>query len=243
MPIEIYVQARMSSTRLPGKVLMPVLGKPLLKYQMERLSRVKLANQVAILTSVSSKDDEIVNFCNLHGFLCYRGSEEDVLARYYKVAQERCPEAIVRITADCPLIDPEIVDQVIQVYRNLSPQIDYVSNSIQRTFPRGLDAEIFSFKALEQTYFDTKDPNEREHVTLHMYRHPEKFRLENVPSPIDLSQYRWTVDTPEDFQLIELLLKELYPKNRNFHLKDVLEVLQQHPDWNQINRHIEQKPY
>lgn len=241
MRVEIYVQARIGSTRLPGKVLKPVLGKPLLFYLTERLARVKQADSFVILTSTKNEDDCIVAFCEKQGIPYFRGPEEDVLARYHQAAIARRPDAIVRITADCPLIDPASVDEVIAVYKNEFPQWDYVSNSLQRTFPRGLDTEIFSFEALDKAAHHATNQNEREHVTVYLYRHPELFHIKNVASPINLSQHRWTVDTVEDFQLIQLLLEELYPNNPHFHLQDVLKVLQRHPEWQKINAHIEQK--
>lgn len=239
--VAIFVQARMRSTRLPGKVLKPILNRPLLDYLIERLSQVQRASELVILTSIKKEDDVIASFCQERHVLCYRGSEEDVLSRYYQAALERKPEAIVRITADCPLIDPEIVDQVIQNYVEAFPLYDYVSNSLKRTFPRGLDAEIFSFQALDQAFHEAKNQAEREHVTLYFYQHPELFRLKNIASPVNLSSHRWTVDTPEDFHLIQLIIENLYPSCPNFRLKDILELLDKHPEWSKINAHIEQK--
>jgi spore coat polysaccharide biosynthesis protein SpsF len=239
MQVEIYVQARMGSTRLPGKVLKPILGKPMLAFLIERLKQVKEADALAILTTNDPADDVIVDFCKQIGVLCYRGSQEDVLARYYAVALQRHPDAIVRITADCPLIDPDVVDLVIRTYRNLN--YDYISNSFVTTYPRGLDTEIFSFKALERAFFEAHDPAEREHVTPYLYRHPEKFSLKNMASPQHFGHHRWTVDTPEDFLLIRYIFEHLYPTQPNFRLKDVLALLQAHPEWVKINSHIQQK--
>ena len=220
---------------------MPVLGKPLLFYLTERLARVKGADSFVILTSTKQEDDVIVAFCEKNGIPYFRGSEEDVLDRYYHAALDRHPDAIVRITADCPLIDLKSVDDVISTYKNEYPKWDYVSNSLQRTFPRGLDTELFSFKALEIAANNALDPSEREHVTMYMYKHPEQFRLKNVASPINLSQHRWTVDTIEDFELIKRLIQELYPNKPHFELQDVLNTLKSHPEWQNINAHVEQK--
>jgi spore coat polysaccharide biosynthesis protein SpsF len=241
MKVEIYVQARMRSTRLPGKVMKTILGKPLLGYLIERLKQVKEADAFAILTTTHPDDDVIESYCQQEGILCYRGPEKDVLTRYYQVAQERKPDAIVRITSDCPLIDPDIVDQVIQIYRKDYPHEDYVSNSLERTYPRGLDTEIFSFQALEEAFKKAIKEEEREHVTLYIYQHPEQFRLKNVSNSTFLSEYRWTVDTSEDFTLIRLILENLYPIHPSFRLKDVLCLLQKNPEWNKINAHIQQK--
>lgn len=241
MTVEIYVQARMGSTRLPGKVMMQVLGQPLLKFQIERLQQVKQADAIVILTTTSPKDDVIVDFCKENRILCYRGPEDDVLGRYYQSAQKRKPDTIVRITADCPLIDPEVVDEVITAFKDSSPPYDYVSNSLISTYPRGLDTEVFSFSALEKAFHNGHEPYEREHVTPYLYGHPELFRLKNVASPVNLAHHRWTVDTPEDFHLIRLILENLYPKNPQFRLKDVLGLMEKHPDWVAINAHIQQK--
>lgn len=239
--VEIYVQARMGSTRLPGKVLKPIMGKPLLGYLIERLQQVKEADAFAILTSTNKQDDAIVSLCKDLNVLCYRGPEEDVLERYYRVAKERRPDAIVRITADCPLIDPLIIDQVIKVYRKEWPQWDYVCNVQEHTFPRGMDVEVFSFDALETAALNAADPAEHEHVTPYIYRHREKFQIRNVSSSVNLSKYRLTVDTPEDFHLVQLIFEHLYPSTHVFLLQDIVNLLLKHPDWMQINAHIQQK--
>ncbi len=241
MKVEIYVQARMGSTRLPGKVLMPVLGKPLLSYLVERLRRVTEADAIAILTSTQKEDDLIVNVCKELNVLCYRGPEDDVLERYYQVAKKRRPDTVVRITADCPLIDPEIVDEVISTFRKEWPQWDYISNAFEPTFPRGMDTEVFSFAALEMAALNAKSPHEHEHVTPYIYGHRDLFRMRNVPCKTNLSNYRLTVDTPEDFKLIKLIFEHLYPVLPNFHLRDIIDLLKVHPDWEKINAHIKQK--
>lgn len=241
MHIEAFIQARMSSTRLPGKVLKKVLGRPLLDFLVERLLQAREIQNIVILTSDQAVDEEIVLFCREKHLLCLRGSEEDVLERFYQAALERQPEGIVRITADCPLIDPEVVDQVVRVFRQNASHLDYVSNSLQRTFPRGLDVEVFSFKALEQAFQQADRPEEREHVTLYLYRHPQIFHLKNVAHVPSLAHHRWTVDTSEDFALICLILEHLYPHQPQFRLKDILHLLSQYPNWNQLNAHIEQK--
>ncbi len=241
MRVEIFVQARMGSTRLPGKILQPVLGRPLLKYMVDRLREVQNADGIAILTTTESSDDIVEKFCQEEKIFCFRGSENDVLERYYQAALQRGPDAIVRVTADCPLIDPEIIDLVIDAFKKEFPAFDYISNSLERTYPRGLDVEIFSIKALKQAYQQAKKPEEREHVTVYLYRHPELFKLKNIAHHPSLSQYRWTVDTPEDFNLIRLILEHLYPNTPAFRLQDVLNLLKSYPEWNLINAHIEQK--
>lgn len=241
MKVEIYIQARMGSTRLPGKILKTVLGKPLLEYLIERVKKVKNASTFAILTTTNPQDDSIADYCERHHVLYYRGSEEDVLTRYYEVGLKRKPDAIVRITADCPLVDPDVVDQAIQLFKDSQPDCDYLSNSLQRTYPRGLDVEVFSFKSLEQAHHQAQQPFEREHVTPYFYQHPNLFKLKNMTSGQCLEDYRWTVDTVEDLTLVTLILENLYPHKSDFKLKDILLLLKQHPEWNQINSHVKQK--
>lgn len=242
MRVELFVQARMGSTRLPGKVLLPVLEKPLLFYLVERLQRVTGIDACVIVTSYHPRDDVIEAYCKEHKIACFRGPEEDVLTRYYEAAKKRNPDAIVRVTADCPLIDPEGIDAVITAYKKSDPAIDYASNCLERTYPRGMDVEIFSLKALEKAFKEAVEAQEREHVTLYFYRHPELFRLQNIRNSSDESRFRLTVDTEEDYRLIRLLIEHLYPKNPQFTLRDILACLDSHPEWLAINAHIRQKP-
>lgn len=238
---EVFIQARMGSKRLPGKVLKSVKGQPLLHYLLERVARVTQADAIRVLTTTEAIDDAIEAFCKSHGISIFRGAEHDVLSRYYHAAKEHHVDAIVRVTADCPLIDPAVIDHVIEVYCEEYPHWDYISNTLQRTFPRGMDVEICSFAALERAYLEAKEPAEREHVTLHFYRNPEKFHIKNLASSSNLSRHRWTVDTDEDFQLIELILQNLYPIKPQFTLEDILGLLTQHPEWSAINENVEQK--
>ena len=223
----------MGSTRLPGKVLKDIAGRPMLSYQMERLRRVKRAERIVVATTDQPADDAVERFCQKEKIACVRGSEHDVLARYH-LAIERFPaDVVVRITADCPLIDPAIVDEAIAAY-----EPDYVSNMLETTYPYGMAVEVFSAQALREAYREAKDPAEREHVTPFIYRHPERYRLRSLTMAPNLSHHRWTVDTPEDFELVSRLLKTLKP---HFTLQDVLAVLDEHPDWCAINAHVEQK--
>ena len=241
MRVEIFIQARMGSTRLPGKVMMPVLDKPLLEYQLERLARVRGVDGIVVLTTNHPHEEPIVRLaekCKVH---CIRGPEEHVLERFHLAAKQRKVDAIVRSTADCPLIDPTLIDTVITTFKEAAPDIDYVSNTIERTYPRGMCTEIFSMRALEYTYEHARTKEDHEHVTLFMYQHPRLFRLKNVRGNENLSNLRLTVDTQEDFMLIEHILKELYPQKPDFSLDDIVRVLKAHPEWLTINAHIEQK--
>ncbi|MDF2550564.1 MAG: acylneuraminate cytidylyltransferase [Chlamydiales bacterium] len=235
----LIVQARMSSTRLPGKVLKKVLGRPLLDFLIERLKRVRLKSGIVIATTLGPQDDPIVQLAEQRGVLTFRGSEEDVLERYYLAAQAHGAAHVVRITSDCPLIDPELIDTLIGQYHEAG--VDYLSNVQERTFPRGMDCEVFSFAALEQAYLQATLPEEREHVTPYIHRHPELFSIKSYARAEDASSYRWTVDTPEDFQLIEKILEEIFLQKPLFTLDDLLVLLKKHPEWNAINQNIAQK--
>lgn len=241
MKISLIVQARMNSSRLPGKVLRGVLGKPLLEFELERLGRSQRVDEIVVATSLSPADDPIAEFCRSKGVIFFRGSEEDVLARFYQVAQVRKSEALVRVCADCPLIDPEVVDKTINYFLKEQGRLDYVSNVMPRTYPRGMDCEVFTAKALTEAHANARETSEREHVTPYFYKHPEIFRLGSVTQEVDESRYRWTVDTEKDFLLIEKILAELYPQNPCFTKQDVIQQLCKHPQWQEINRSIQQK--
>jgi spore coat polysaccharide biosynthesis protein SpsF len=239
MKIVAIIQARMGSTRLPGKVMKKVLGKSLIKYQIERVQRSEYIDEIVIATTTKEKDLPIIQFCNQHSIPYYRGSEENVLSRYYEAAKLFNADIIVRLTSDCPIIDPQVMDQVIQYY--LENNYDYVSNTLVRTYPRGMDTEVFSFDVLEKVYLEAKESNHKEHVTSYIYQHPEIFHLGCVTNDVDYSHHRWTVDTEEDFQLIKNIIEHLYPLNSQFQLKDVLLLLEEHPDWYEINAKVKQK--
>ncbi|NLM36623.1 MAG: NTP transferase domain-containing protein [Firmicutes bacterium] len=242
MKTAIIVQARMGSTRLPGKIMKKVLGKTLLEYQLERLRRVKQADQVIIATTNHGEEQPIVDLCQRLGVPYFCGSEEDVLARYYGAATQYGADVVVRITSDCPLIDPAVVDKVIGFYLSHQEEYDYVSNTFaKRTYPRGMDTEVFSYRALKEAFEEATDQAEREHVTIFIKRHPERYKIKTLTYEQDYSHHRWTVDTPEDFALIEKILTALYPVNPQFTLEDCLALLAEHPEWAKINAHIKQK--
>ena len=236
----IIVQARMTSTRLPGKVLLPLAGEPMLTRLIERLRRVRRADGIVVATTINTSDDPIAALCAQQGVPCHRGSEHDVLARYADAARLNGADTVVRITSDCPLIDPALIDQVIAVYEEGGS--DYVSNMLPPTWPYGMAVEVFSAAALAQAHAEATQAAEREHVTPFLYWYPERYRLRNVASPVDLSQHRWTVDTPEDYTLVSRLFDHLMPTQPHFTQADVLALLEQHPDWIAINQHIQQKP-
>jgi spore coat polysaccharide biosynthesis protein SpsF len=238
--VVIIVQARMGSTRLPGKVLKPIAGRPMLSYQIERLRRVKLARRVVVATSDGKADDDIAKFCAAHDIDCTRGSEHDVLARFCDAAQQFNASTIVRVTADCPLIDPDLIDRAISTFLG-SNQPDYLSNMLEPSWPYGMAVEVMTAAALHQANREAQDAAEREHVTPFIYWRPERYRLESLTMTPNLSRHRWTVDTPEDFELITRILKTLYVRKAEFSMDDVLCLLEQHPDWTRINELVQQK--
>lgn len=236
----IIVQSRMTSTRLPGKVLLPLAGEPMLMRLMERLRRVQRADGIVIATTTNVTDDPIAALCAQQGVPCHRGSELDVLSRYADAARLHAADVVVRITSDCPLIDPALIDQLIAVYEE--GDSDYVSNMLPPTWPYGMAVEVFSATALAQAHAEATQDAEREHVTPFIYWHPQRYRLRNVASPVALSHHRWTVDTPEDYELVRRLFDHLLPTNPHFTQADVLALLDAHPDWIAINQHVQQKP-
>lgn len=240
MKTAIIVQARMGSSRLPGKVLKPILGRPMLSFQLERLQKVKQA-QLLVATTMKPADHAISKFCAENSIECYRGPERDVLARYYLAAKFVAADTIVRVTADCPLIEPELIDQALTIYQSLPAPMSYVSNMLEPTYPYGMAVEIFSFTSLQMAHENAALGAEREHVTPYLYWHPELFHLHSLTQKQNLSQHRWTVDTPEDFELVERLLSHLYPINPSFRSKDILKLLKKHPDWSEINSKVQQK--
>ena len=239
MRIVAIIQARMGSTRLPGKILKKVNGRPLLSYQLERLQQSNFISDLVIATTTDEKDDLIVEFCKKNNILWFRGSEEDVLARYYETAKTFNADAIVRITSDCPIIDVQVVNKTIQYF--VDNNFDYVSNTVKRTYPRGLDTEVFTFAALEKAYKEAVMEREREHVTAYFYTNADVFKIGSVQNEVDYSKYRWTVDTEEDFQLIKNIIEKLYNENPKFTLHDTVKLMEANPDWFYINAHIEQK--
>jgi spore coat polysaccharide biosynthesis protein SpsF len=232
------IQARMGSSRLPGKVLQDVGGCPMLGRVVGRLQRSRHINELLVATTERPADDPIVQFCNSHSVGVFRGQEQDVLDRYYRAAQFSKANVIVRITSDCPLIDPEITDKTIQEFLNVGP--DYASNALVRTYPRGLDTEVVDSEALLRCWQQAALPYQRSHVTPYIYEHPESFRLHAVTGEHDDSSYRWTVDTPEDLEFVCAVYRHFGGKD-DFSWVDVLDLLQRHPALLELNRHVLQK--
>ncbi|MBI4272957.1 glycosyltransferase family protein [Candidatus Uhrbacteria bacterium] len=228
------IQARMTSTRLPGKVLKEVLGRPLLSYLFERLRRVKEIEQIVLATTTNEEDDSIVALCEKERVFVYRGSEHDVLDRYYQAAQMYDADPIMRVTADCPLIDVQVFQLAIQIFQ--SGQFDYIYTG--SSFSEGLDCEIFSFEALSRAIQDAKLKSEREHITLYVRNHPELFRIKILENASDDSRYRITVDEPEDFEVVRTIVEGLYPNNHNFNIEHIKKFLNNRPEIFSINSSI-----
>jgi spore coat polysaccharide biosynthesis protein SpsF len=238
--IAAIVQARSGSTRLPGKIFKTLAGKPMLWHVVNRLSHSKLLDKIIIATTTMPEDDQVEQFCVENSISFYRGSVNDVLSRYYEAAKIYNARIVIRITSDCPVIDPYLIDIMMTHFSN-EDHIDYMSNSIHRTFPRGLDTEIFTFSALEKTYNEAKLEYEHEHVTPYIYNNPKKFSIKNYANEIDLSSHRWTVDTAEDFRLIEEIYNSLYQQGKIFLFKDILQLIEERPELTKINQDIKQK--
>ena len=231
------IQARMGSSRLPGKVLLDLAGRPVLWQVVSRVRKARLVDKVLVATTDQPSDEPIRRFCADQGTDCFGGSEQDVLDRFVQAARfagATDSDAIVRITADCPLIDPDVIDQVVMLY--LESDADYVSNINPPTFPDGLDVEVFRFSALLTAWREAKLVSEREHVTPYLRNHPEKFSARNLTHDTDLSTLRWTLDEPADYALLQRLVAELDRNQPEFHLEDVLQVLAVHPQWQELNQ-------
>lgn len=235
-------QARMTSTRLPGKVMQEVLGAPLLYYHLSRLKRSRLIDRLVVATTVNASDDVIADYCDRMGIAVFRGDEHDVLSRYEGAVEAfgEGADIVVRVTSDCPLIDPEIVDATIEAYLAGQPEVDYVAVDNSR-FPRGLDAEVFRREALSEAARQASDPAEREHVTPYIYRRPTRFSCATYTIPENLGSHRWCVDEPADFELIRRMLEALVPLKPDFGWRDGLRLLAENPDWSLLNAAVAQK--
>lgn len=237
----VIIQARIGSTRLPGKVMKDLLGKTVLAHDIERVKQAKMVDNIIIATTVAEADDGIVAEALKCGVKVFRGSEADVLSRYYLAATENGADIVVRITSDCPLIDPKVMDNMVVSFKEGNYDIitNAGSDSSQRTYPRGLDTEVFSYEALQKAHNNAKETYQREHVTPYIYENAQQiFYYKN---DVDYSQHRWTLDTEEDWQLIQKLYEHLYHGKHDFYLSDILTVMEQNPELFKINYTIEQK--
>ena len=236
--IVTVIQARTGSTRLPGKVLMPLAGEPLLVRMVQRVKRAKLAGTVVVASTTEKEDDPIEAICNEKGWNIYRGHATDLLDRHYQAAKIFNADAVVKIPSDCPLIDPMVIDKVLSVYIENFPCVDFVSNLHPPTYPDGNDVEVMKFSVLETAWKEASLPMEREHTTPFIWERPERFKLMNVSWDTGLNysmSHRWTIDYPEDYKFISKVYDELYPANPNFGLNDILNVLNAKSEIFEIN--------
>lgn len=237
MKVVAIVQARMGSTRLPGKVLADICGQPMLSRVLQRTRAAQTLDEIVVATSVETPDDVIAAFCREEGYACFRGSEMDVLDRYYHAAREYHADAVVRITSDCPLIDPGVADKTVYAFLEHGP--DYASNSLDRTFPRGLDTEVIARAALERAWREARETYQRVHVTPYIYQNPGEFKILPVRGAKDCSGYRWTVDTMQDLEFVRAVYSRM--EGGMFPLSEVLELLEREPELAEINRSVKQK--
>ena len=235
MKIVAIIQARMGSTRLPGKIFMDIMGKPLFWHFMERIKRAKNVDRMIIATTNKKEDACICEFAIKNNISFYRGKEKNVLDRFYQTAIKYRVKNILRVTSDCPLISPEIIDKIVSEY--LKGGYNYVTNTLLYTYPDGCDVEVFSFKALEKAWKESKDPIDKEHVTPYI-RNSGKFKIKNVESksPIDPEKYKWSIDTEEDLTFVREIYKHLYKKEEIFSYKNIMDFLKKHPKIKNINK-------
>lgn len=237
MKVYAFLQARMSSTRLPGKVLKAICGKPMILHQIDRLKTCNKIDHVVVLTSSDASDDALYEICKKNEIECFRGSLNNVLERFKFASDKYDANCIVRLTADCPLMDWDVVDDVVS--NHLLGDFDYTSNTIKPTYPDGLDVEVFSRNCLVKMYGLANKPEEKEHVTLYCYTHEKDFRLHNVINKQgDKSNFRWTVDTNEDFEFVTKIYDSLYPKNKLFNSKDIYKFIEDNSEILELNNNI-----
>ncbi len=241
MKIGAVIQARVGSTRLPGKVLKVIEGKTVLSHDIERIRQSQYIDEIVIATTVLEKDDAIEKEALACGVKVFRGDEADVLSRYYYAAKENNLDVVIRITSDCPLIDPKVLDEIIKFYidNNYTLVTNASSDLTLRTYPRGLDTEMFSFESLEKAHNCAKEEYQREHVTPFIYENEDSIFY--YTNKIDYSKYRLTLDTEEDLELITEIYKELYRGKHDFYLNEIVALFERRPELFEINAHIEQK--
>ncbi|MBC8501721.1 MAG: glycosyltransferase family protein [Nitrosopumilus sp.] len=237
------IQARMSSTRLPGKVLLPVLEKPIIAHIYERMKFSKKIDLICVSTSENSTDDKIEEFCKQNGIEVFRGSEENLVSRHLGAAKKYNADTIVRITADCPFVDPEIIDELLELFEK-NPNADYITNTIKRTYPIGLDVEVIPTRVLEQFLPKSENSTFYEYfIGLHMIENQNEFKCVGLELP-EKKTLRWTIDYEEDYKFVKKIYSLLYKKNKIFLMKDIMIVLKKHPEIEKINSmHVKEFSY
>lgn len=238
MTTHAIIQARCGSTRFPNKVFADVNGKPLIWHVVNRLTHAKTIDKIVIATTTNEKDDQIEKWCNENNVACFRGSENDVLNRYYSASVAFPSDIVVRITADDPFKEPAVIDAVVN--KLINEGYDHVTNNFPPSWPEGLDCEAFTFAALEESEKTTNDAFEREHVTQYIYHNPDKFKIGNVASPKNLSYLRWTIDKEVDYEMVKAVYAHRDPANTGILLLDeILDILEKYPEIKEINSSVE----
>lgn len=238
MTVVAIIQARMGSTRLPGKVLNDLVGDTALARVVNRTRRAELLDDVVVATSTNPSDELILAECERLSVACFRGDETDVLDRYYQCAQRFAASAVVRITADCPLIDPELIDVTVREFIDRAP--DYATNSLVITYPRGLDVEVFTTEALGRCWNSARELYERVHVTPYMYEHPALFKILSLTAEQDFGRYRWTLDTAEDLEMIRAIYRHFDGKD-GFSWREIIQLVENEPWLAALNSQVPQK--
>jgi spore coat polysaccharide biosynthesis protein SpsF len=244
MNIVAIIQARIGSTRLPGKVLLNLCGKTVLEHVVQRVKSCKLVKTTIVATTILTADDTIVKECKNIGAKWFRGSSEDVLSRYYLAAKENNADIIIRVTSDCPLFDGAILHSMLEEFCNrlsTNEPLEYMSNTLEKTFPRGMDCEILTMSCLERTHKEAQQNYEKEHVTPYIYNNPDKFHIASFKADEDNSLYRLTLDTQEDWELNSKIYDMLYEDGKIFTYTKTIDFLKKHPELAKINAHVEQK--
>lgn len=236
--VNAIVEVRMGSTRLPGKTMMEIVGRPSISLLLERLSWAHKVNRIIVATTTKPEDDVIEFFCRENKYVCFRGDSEDVLKRVYLAAQLYKTDIVLEVTGDCPLLDPWLIDDCISLY--LKSNVDYLSNFIEQSYPPGIDVQLFSFKVLEEINRIARDEKYREHVSLYILKHPNKYTQLNLKAPKDLYFPDWHLELDElkDYELIRKIYEQLYPKNPRFTTRDIIALLKFNPDLLKINSEV-----
>lgn len=238
MKVNAIVQARCGSTRFPGKVFAEIEGNPLLFHVVNRLRYANLIDDIVVATTINPKDDEIETWCTKERIHCFRGSEEDVLNRYYNASVSYPSEVVVRVTADDPFKEPKIIDEIIK--KLIDEKLDLCTNNYPPSFPEGLDCEAFTFKTLKVMKENAKDAFEKEHVTQYIYHNRDIFEIGNVKFDRDISYLRWTIDTKEDLEMVRAIYQHRNKNNNGILLMhEILEIIGTHPDIPMINCNVE----
>jgi len=241
MKIGCIIQARTGSTRCPGKVMKKIVGKTILELLIERLKPSKYIDEIIVATTNKPRDNVIVDLCVKNNISFFRGSEDDVLDRYYQCAKQLNIDVIVRATSDNPLADYRMMDKIIEEFMKHLPDIDLVANDIPFTFPIGLNMHIMSLAALEKEHKETADKHDREDVVLYIIDNPTKFKVVSIHSEVNLSSERWTLDYEEDYEFIKKVFEALYKEGECFDMHQIIEYLNKNPEVRKINKHLEHK--